>query len=355
MALPADAVIERIGVFRALALGDLLCATPALRALKNRFPDSELTLIGLPWARALAERLSCVDRFVEFPGHPGLPEIEPDVRALPAFISRMQSERFDLLLQMQGSGSIVNPLLATFGAARLAGFADSGNFCADPALHVQWPSAGHEIDRMLCLIDHLGIERQGTHLEFPVSKVDQESLRRAVPEFDDAQAFVCVHPGAQLPSRRWMPERFAAVADRLAATGLRVVLTGTATESAVTMRVAQHMRHPALDLAGRTDLFQLGALVLQAELVVCNDTGISHVAAALRTPSVVVSSGADVSRWAPLDHELHDVVWHDTPCRPCSHRDCPFEHACATGVEAASVSASALRIQVLSRTGMEST
>ena len=343
MALPADAAIHRIGVFRALALGDLLCATPALRALKGRFPDSELTLIGLPWARALAERLSCVDRFEEFPGHPGLPEIEPDVHALPAFLSRMQAAKFDLLLQMHGSGSIVNPLLATFGATRLAGFTENNNFCADPALHVEWPRSGHEIDRMLRMVDHLGIARRGTHLEFPVTEADHAGLHRAVPEFDDAVPFACVHPGAQLPSRRWLPERFASVADRLAARGLRVVLTGTAAESVVTARVAQHMRHAALDLAGRTDLFQLGALVQQAELVVCNDTGISHIAAALRTPSVVVSSGADVSRWAPLDHGLHAVLWHDTPCRPCGYRDCPFDHACAAGVETASVSASALR------------
>lgn len=351
-------------MFRALVLGDMLCATPALRALKAAWPEAELTLIGLPWARELAERLPDVDRFEPFPGFPGLPEIMPDLAALPAFIARMQAARFDLVVQLHGSGSIVNPLLACFGARHTAGFCEPGDYSADAALHTVWPKTGHEIERLLALTDHLGLPRQGEQLDFPVGPEDHAALFRAVPELHrlhapdrpdrpqgpaerngpqrpeglvETRGHVVIHPGAQLPSRRWLPERFAEVADALAARGLRIVLTGSAAEAPVTAAVLAQMRQPALDLTGRTSLFGFGALLKRARLVVCNDTGASHVAAAVGTASVVVSSGADVARWAPLDAQRQRVLWADVPCRPCSHRVCPYGHECASGVGAAEV------------------
>jgi lipopolysaccharide heptosyltransferase II len=331
----------RIGVFRALVLGDMLCAVPALRAIRAAWPAAEITLIGLPWAAGLAERLTQVDRFVAFPGHPGLPEREPDLAALPRFIEAMQAQHFDLLLQLHGSGSIVNPLLASFAARHTAGFVEPGGYCAEPELHTPWPTHGHEIERLLALTDHLDLPRQGTQLELPLRDEDREALHAQWPQLGQRQALVCLHPGAQLPSRRWPPERFAAIGDQLAAEGCEIVITGTAAEAPLADAVRRAMRAPALSLAGQTTLWTLAALIERARLLVCNDTGVSHVAAALHTPSVVVSLGADVSRWAPLDRARHRVLWQPVPCRPCSHAVCPIGHPCATGLQVDEVAAAA--------------
>lgn len=344
--------IRRIAVFRALVLGDLLCATPALRALRVGWPGTELTLIGLPWARELARRLSSIDRFIEFPGHPGLPEIEPDLPQWPAFLDRMRNQRHDLLVQLHGSGSIVNPMLASFHAQRTAGFfdpEDAATHVGDLALHTPWPTRGTEIDRLLHLTDHLGLPRPPLDLEFPVRAADWRSLQAKVPELADAAGsatgvdadtpFACLHPGAQLASRRWPPERFALVADGLIRRGLRVILTGNPAEAPLTTAVREAMTGPALDLTGRTNMFELGALLQRAAILVCNDTGVSHVAAAVGTPSVVVSSGGDAQRWAPLDQARHRVIWHDRPCRPCAHAVCPMNDPCATGIGADEVGA----------------
>jgi ADP-heptose:LPS heptosyltransferase len=113
---------------------------------------------------------------------------------------------------------------------------------------------------------------------------------------------------------------------------LRVVVTGTAQESSLAAELAGGLRAPPLDFSGRTSLGQFGALVQGAALVVANDTGISHVAAALGTPSVIVSCGADPARWAPLDRMRHRVLAAAVPCRPCAHRICPTQHECATGI-----------------------
>jgi ADP-heptose:LPS heptosyltransferase len=332
----------RIAVFRALVLGDLLCAVPALRALRKAWPKGELTLIGLPWAADLAQRLPQVDRFIEFPGYPGLRERMPQLEALPGFLKEMQQQRFDLLVQLHGSGRIVNPLMAACGARHTAGFVEPDGYCAEPALHTPWPTSGHEIERLLALTDHLGLPRDGVHLQFPLHEDDRRALLQLWPGAGSPWPFACIHPGAQLPSRRWAPERFAAIGDLLARHGYAVVITGTRGEQALADAVSRTMEMPSTSLVGQTSLWTLGALIERAQLLVCNDTGVSHIAAALGTPSIVVSAGADVSRWAPLDRTLHRVVWRDTPCRPCSHAVCPYGHECATELSVEEVAAAVL-------------
>ncbi len=327
--------IERVVVFRALMLGDLLCAVPALRALRQGFPAAQIALVGLPWTAALAARLSCVDEFIEMRGAPGLPEIACDVQALPGFLERVQRRRFDLAVQLHGSGSIVNPLVAAFGARQTAGFCGARAWRppADAARYAPWPERGHEIERLLVLIDRLGLPRCGTRLEFPLNEDDRSAATALSPGLGDAGPYVCIHAGAQLASRRWPVQRFAALADALAADGRTIVLTGGPKEVELVGQLAGAMRHRAINLAGRTSLWTLGALIDGAECLVCNDTGVSHIAAALRRSSVVISSGGDVARWAPVDHERHRVLWHDMACRPCGHPVCPVGHGCALGIE----------------------
>ena len=92
------------------------------------------------------------------------------------------------------------------------------------------------------------------------------------------------------------------------------------------------MRHRPVSLVGQTSLWTLGALIESAACLVCNDTGVLHIAAALRTPSVAVSCGADVKRWAPFDAQRHRVLWEPMPCRPCSNPVCPEAFGCAAAV-----------------------
>jgi ADP-heptose:LPS heptosyltransferase len=340
MNTPIDATPQRIVVFRALMLGDLLCAVPALRALRAGFPSAEITLVGLPWARALVQRLPhLIDDFMPFPGHPALPEGRCDVRALPDFLAQVQARRFDLAIQLHGSGGICNPLVALFGAHQMAGFAAPGVWTSpdDRELFCPWPQSGHEIERLLALTDHLGLPRRGTALEFPLDDDDRQALQTLWPDAGNGRPYVCLHAGAQLPSRRWHPRRFAEVGDQLAERGFTVVLTGSQHEIGLAGDVAACMRHTPLNLCGHTTLWTLGALIEGAAAVVCNDTGVSHVAAALGRPSVVISCGSDPSRWAPLDTARHRVLAHPVACRPCTHANCPTAHECAEGIDAQQV------------------
>ncbi|HYD56794.1 MAG TPA: glycosyltransferase family 9 protein [Burkholderiales bacterium] len=320
----------RIAVVRALQLGDLLCAVPAIRALRATDPETSLTLIGLPWARELAARFGrYFDDFIEFPGFPGLPERACDTAALPAFFERVNRMKFHIVVQMHGDGRLMNPLAALMGGQVTGGYYRPGRYRPDPEGFIEWRDDEHEVHRWLRLVEHLGAPSRGTHLEFPLAEPDWRELEAL--HLSELR-YAVVHPGSQLPSRRWPVERFAEVGDALAQDGFHVVLTGTLREEPLVRRVQEAMREPAIDLSGRTSLGGLAAVVSRARLVVCNDTGISHIAAAMRTPSVVIASGSDPKRWAPLNRELHRVLWHDVPCRPCAYAECPTGHECAVGV-----------------------
>ena len=327
-----------IAVFRALQLGDMLCAVPTLRALRRARPREHIALVGLPWACTFARRFAhYVDEFIEFPGHPDLPESGSN-GDLEGFFAKMRARRLDLALQLHGSGRVSNSIVAAFGALEMAGFAarDGGRFLA-------WRDRENEVERGLRLLSALGIPDCGTALEFPLSEDDKKELRQLEKRLGfDAAAAACVHPGARLRSRRWPAERFASVADALQARGLRVVLTGSPGEAALCQEVAGLMRTRPLDACSAVSVGGLAALLSRVRLLVCNDTGVSHLAAAFGTRSVVICSGADPARWAPLDEERHRVLWHPVDCRPCLHDACPIGHPCARGVPAHAVRDQAL-------------
>ena len=110
-----------ICVFRALQLGDMICAGPALRALRRRFPAACIVLVGLPWAADFAARMKpVVDEHIGFPGWPGLPERPVDHVALPGFLASLGRRGFDLAVQLHGSGRLTNDLVRSFGARRMA-------------------------------------------------------------------------------------------------------------------------------------------------------------------------------------------------------------------------------------------
>jgi ADP-heptose:LPS heptosyltransferase len=326
----------------------MICSVPALRALRTTLPQAEIVLLALGWARSFVTRFSrYVDGFIELPGYPGFSERTPAIHQLPNVLQQIQSGNFDLAIQMHGSGVVSNPLIALLGAKRTAGFFTPGQYCPDPERFLPYPAGEHEVRRLLRLVEFLGCKSRGEQLEFPLTGTDEKELA-AIEEARELETgrFVCVHPGARSPARRWNPEGFAAAADVLAEAGFRVVLTGSVEEAELTRTVAELMRAPAVNLAPHPGLSlgALAALLSRARLLLSNDTGIAHVAAALGVSSVVVFTASDPKRWAPLDRSRHQVVVAPVDCRPCTHDVCPIGHPCAHRVAPEAVIAGALRL-----------
>ena len=306
--------VQKIAVFRALQLGDLLCSVPALRALHQAYPRAEITLLGMPWAQSLTRRFPhYVHSFKHFPGYPGLPEQPVNLRAFTRFLQDVQEEGFDLVLQMQGNGSVVNPMVELMGGRHTAGFCLKNDYCPDKDLFLEYPEGIHEIERHLRLMNHLGIESAGTHLEFPLYKTDYEEFEQlGLPVMPGR--YVCVHPGSRGAWRQWPPVHFAALANYCIRQSYAVVLTGTKEEEEVVQQTAQYLDAPPVLAAGKTSLGAVGVLLQQAALLISNCTGVSHMAAAFETPSIVISMDGEPERWAPLNTARHRTTdWTKNP------------------------------------------
>jgi ADP-heptose:LPS heptosyltransferase len=306
MKLPGD--IKNIIIFRALQLGDMLCAVPAFRALRAAYPNAQITLAGLPWASSFVERFNnYFDDFIWFPGYPGLPEQELNPHKFLEFLINVQSRNFDLAIQIQGNGSFVNPMIELFGAHVIAGYYKKDDYAPNKKYFVEYPDYGPEIERHLKLLEFLGVPSKGNELEFPLTDQDEADYK-ALGLIIENKKYVCIHPGSRGAWRQWPTRNFAALADYCASCGLNIIITGTQQEIDITNEVVNYMKHPAINLTGKTSLGAIGVLIKNAYALISNCTGVSHIAAAFKTPSIVISMDGEPERWSPINKKLHHTI-----------------------------------------------
>lgn len=258
--------LPRVLVLRALKLGDLLVAVPALRGLRAAYPRHRLQLATSAWLAPIVDLLDCVDEMIPTTGlRPLRVRPEPDVA-----------------VNLHAVGPPSTDVLDALRPRVRIGF---GGGWGGP----RWRDAEHERDRWCRLLAAHGIAADPADV----------GLARP-PVTGPTPGAVVVHPGAAYGAKRWPAERFAAVARALASAGDRVVLTGAAGEQPLAERVAHRAGLPASAVfAGRTDLTRLAALVADARLVVTGDTGVAHLSYAYRTPSVVLFGPAAPENWGP--------------------------------------------------------
>lgn len=269
-------------VLRALGLGDLLTGVPALRALRRAFPGRELVLAAPRVLEPLVGLAGAADRLVDTNGLGPVP---------------WHGRAPEVAVNLHGKGPRSHAVLSGLHPGRLVAFA-----CADAGHDgPDWRQEEHEVRRWCRLL--------AEDLQIPV---DPRDLALPTPEAPAHRpGAVVVHPGAAFPSRRWPPERFAAVARWAAGQGYDVVVTGGSEERglAEAVRRTAGLSSDAV-LAGRTDLVGLAAEIAAARLLVSGDTGVAHLASAFSTPSVLLFGPTPPARWGPPAEGPHAVLWH---------------------------------------------
>ncbi|GAB3018057.1 glycosyltransferase family 9 protein [Spirosoma pulveris] len=270
----------------------------------------------MPWAKEFVTSYPrYFDEFIAFPGWPGLPEQPIDPIKTVAFLQQMQTRQWDVVLQMQGNGTLVNAMLSLVSAKALGGYYPAGmkseEWVTRSGLFFPYPVKSHEVHRHTSLMSFLDIALQGDALEFePDETARQQALGLLTESRLEPGQYVCIHPGG-VSGRRWPAHRFADVADALADKGYTIVLTGTAGEIPIIDEVQSRMDYPAVSFAGRTSLATLGAILQFAALLVSNDTGVGHLGTACHTPSIILFTSADPAEWGPLDTSRHRVIYED--------------------------------------------
>ena len=296
-------------------LGDAVMTTPALAAVREGFPDARIVLLARPLVAELFRHHPDVDEVMvyERPGrHDGALLLQNAFdAALIAFLGRIP--------ERAGYPTDGRRILLTLPVPLPPGILER-----------------HEVEYYLCLLDGLGIPRPvPASLKLAVTEEEKEAMatRLASLGIERGAPIVAINPGATYgSSKRWYPDRFAAVADALSAEwGAEVVVVGSAAEAPLAGEIEAATRNPPVNLAGKTTVRELMALLSLSSILVTNDSGPMHIGAALGVPLVAIFGPTDWRRTSPWT-SLAKIVRVEIDCSPCRLRVCDRGHECMLGV-----------------------
>ena len=314
-------------------LGDAVMTTPALAAVREGFPDARIVLLARPPVAELFRHHPDVDEVMlyERPGRHegGLGRLR--------LAGELRRRRFDGALLLQNAFDAA--LIAFLGRIpERAGYPTDGRriLLTLPVPLTPAILERHEVEYYLCLVDGLGIPRPvPVALKLAVTEEEREAMAKRLASLgiERGAPIVTINPGATYGSaKRWYPDRFAAVADTLSAEwSARVVLVGSAAESPLAGEIEAATRYPPVNLAGKTTVRELMALLSLSSFLVTNDSGPMHIGAALGVPLVAIFGPTDWRRTSPWS-PLAKVVRVEIDCSPCRRRVCDRGHECMLGV-----------------------
>jgi heptosyltransferase-2 len=337
---------NRLIVLRLDRIGDVVLSTPVLPALRQRFPHAFIAMLVRPPCRQLLE------------GHPALDEVlcydkegaHRTWRGTVRFARGLRRYAFDTALVLHPSNrSHWIPWLARI-PVRIGYDRKSPWLLTHRLPHRKQEGAQHEAAYTLELLRLFGIAPADPRPAIPVSAAADARVAAVLAEaaVGPEERLVAVHPSASCVSKRWMPERFAQVADRLIAErGARICIVAGSADLDSARAMAQAMRQPAVNLAGRLSIGELAALLRRCRLLLSNDSGPVHIAAAVGTPVVDIfgrnQAGLSPLRWGPLGSG-HIILHKEVGCVTCLAHRCDIGFLCLTSLSVEEVCRAAVAV-----------
>jgi len=319
---------RRILLIKPSSLGDVVHALPTVAALRARFPQAHLAwLVKKQWA-GIVERVEGVDQV--WP-------VEDGLAGWLSLVPALRGAAFDLVVDLQG-------LFRSAAMARLTGCSTRVGFAngreGSPLLYttrVPVPTLDmHAVDRYLLAAEALGAARPATpQFRFAIPHADREQVAEVLERagVKAGSPWIAMNVSARWPTKRWPTESFAATADRLHREGAGPVVLIGGPEDRAEARAVRARAAAVRDLTGLTPVGLLPALLQSAAVLVANDSGPMHVAAAVGTPVIALFGPTSPVRTGPYGTG-HTVLTHAVPCRPCFSRVCRnrVHLECLTGI-----------------------
>ena len=316
-----------------------MLSVPAIKAVRSHFPDARITLLVRPWVAGLFASASFIDNVWSEPKATGLGEWIRTAKAI-------RGKRFDLAVLLPNSFESALTVWAAGIPERVGYRTDGRSLLLSRSVR---PSSArqHQLVYYLRLVSETFGTSTEPELQINATKDETAGARRLLEQegIGAGKSFLVANPGAAFGgAKRWHEDRFAAAADRLAEElDLEVAIIGSESERTIGESVRDRMKLGAAVLSGKTSLETLVGLLAEASLIVTNDSGPMHIAAALGTPTVAVFGSTDAEITSPVGPNT-SVVRHAVDCSPCMLRECPIDHRCMDAVTVAEVCSAAMAL-----------
>ena len=327
--------IKRVVVRGTNWVGDSVMTVPALRALRRVLPDAKITLVLRPSAKGLFVDADFIDELLVYDRR--------NAFAVFPQIKEWRQRQFELAVLFQNAfEAALIPFFA--GVPIRIGYATESrqSLLTHPIERPEWRSSKHEVFYYLYLVTALEQLLYGTSticesepdasLNISPSRITEAASFLGSYGIVEGKQVVAICPGSiNSRAKRWPVESFVQLSDQLIEDGRQVLIIGSKGEEDVSHEVVRQMRQKPIDLTGKTTIDQITAILGLVDLVVTNDTGPAHIAAALGRPTLVMFGPTNPLTTRPFSGTA-EILRHPPDCAPCMLRDCPIDHRCMTAI-----------------------
>lgn len=325
---------RRILLIRTDRIGDVLLSTPAIKAVRDAYPNAYIAMMVSPYAEDIVDGNPYLDEVILYDKDGG----HKSIFATLKFAVGLRKKRFDLAIILHPTNrSNIIPLLA--GVPERVGYDKKGGiFLTKKLKDVKHLGEKHEIDYNLDVLRAVGIEAKDRALYMPVRAEDERIIERffLLNDLDKKDTVIAVHPGASCPSKRWPAYRFGRVADGLIDKyKVKVVIIGGPADVKTVREMGTGMLNNSIILSDDHSLGEVAALLKRCKMFISNDSGPVHIAVAVGAPVISIfgrlDPGLSPTRWGPVGPR--DIVIHkDAGCKYCKAHNCEINFKCLDAI-----------------------